>query len=57
MKKEDKKYLKQEYLRSEIINQGYDQISFINYISSLKEDGANIDNWTFTELTTIVSEF
>lgn len=57
---------KQAFLRSEIIEKGYNPNFFQRFVESLKEDGflirffvfksnlgANIDNWTFEELTEV----
>ena len=39
---------KQQFLRSEIIDQGYNPDDFTTYMGSLRgEEGLNIENWTF----------
>ena len=49
---------KQQYLRSEIIDQGYDPNDFSAFMSSIKgEDGLNVDNWSFSDLKTVVNQF
>lgn len=50
--------LKQQYLRSEIIDQGYDPEEFSQFLVSQKgEDACDIDNWTMSELEEIVKMF
>ncbi len=48
--KEQQRFLKQTYLREHILDEGYDANEFMQFITDAKEDGANIDNWTMTEL-------
>ena len=49
---------KQQYLRSEIIDQGYNPEDFSTYMGNIRgEEGLNIENWTFSELQEIVSQF
>ena len=48
---------KQKYLRNEIMNQNYDTNKFSDYISNLKENGVDLNNWTLEELKKVVSEF
>ena len=49
---------KQQYLRSEIINQGYNPEDFSTYMGNIRgEEGLNIENWTFSELQEVVSQF
>ena len=54
---EKDKEVKINYLRKEIIDKNYNQIDFINFCLSKKENGDNIDNWTLEELPSIVQEF
>lgn len=50
--------IKQNYLRTEIIDKGYDAEEFTAYISSLKgEEGINLELWSMEELTNIVIGF
>ena len=42
---------KQKYLVEEIKNKNYDTEQFSDYISQLKENGTDLNNWTFDELT------
>ena len=50
--------IKQNYLRTEIIDKGYDAEEFTAYISSLKgEDGINLELWSMEELANIVIGF
>ena len=48
---------KQKYLRNEIMNQNYDTNKFSDYISNLKENGVDLNNWTLEELKKVVSDF
>jgi len=55
MSEEEKK---QQYLRSEIIDQGYNPDDFTTYMGSIRGDeGLNIENWTFTDLQQVVAQF
>ena len=46
---------KQDYLRKEIIDQGFDADFFISYIEKIKP--SELADWTFEELIIIVSQF
>ena len=48
---------KQELLQREIIEKNLDKGSFINFCLSKKENGDDLNNWTFAELEQIVKEF
>jgi hypothetical protein len=49
---------KQNYLRTEIIEQQYDPEEFSKFLSEEKEDiGLDLNNWTFEELKNVVSKF
>ena len=49
---------KQQYLRSEIIDQGYDPNEFSAFMANIRgEDGLNLDNWSFSDLQTVVNQF
>jgi uncharacterized protein YkuJ len=48
---------KQDYLKSEILKNGYKPEQFSEYISNLKENGQNIDNWQLNELKMVVMAF
>lgn len=48
---------KQIYLKENILNKGYDPNEFGAYMISLKENGNDINNWTFEELESIVHSF
>ena len=54
---EKEKEEKQNYLIKEIMEKNYDTEKFTDYISKLKENGDNVDNWTFDELKKVVSSF
>lgn len=49
---------KQQYLRKEIIDKGYDPDVFSKYIVDQKgEDGFDLENWAMNELAALVSNF
>ena len=49
---------KQQYLNSEIIQQGYDGNEFSNFISSIRgEQQVDLDTWSFEDLQTVVAQF
>ena len=48
---------KQQFLRDEIIDKGYDAGLFVEYITSVKEGGEDIDVWSFDELSDLVKKF
>ena len=48
---------KQMYLKENILDVGYDPTEFASYMTSLKEGGTNIGNWSFEELEEIVQSF
>ena len=54
---EKEKEEKQNYLIKEIMDKNYDTEKFTDYISKLKENGDNVDNWTFDGLKKVVSSF
>jgi len=57
MEKERIEY-KQNFLRTEIIDQGYSPEEFTDYLSSEKgENGLNLENWSFSQLQEIVRNF
>ena len=58
MKENNKKIEeKKKYLVEEIKNKNYDTEQFSDYISQLKENGTDLNNWTFDELKNVVSTF
>ena len=49
---------KQNYLRENILEKGYDVNMFINYLKSQKgEEGADISNWSMSDLQKVVQDF
>ena len=49
---------KQAFLRSEILDKGFDGNDFFNYLISLKgEEGGDLNNWQFPELQNVVKQF
>jgi hypothetical protein len=49
--------IKQQYLRSEIIDKGYDPEKFSEFLSSQSEKGLDIESWTIEELGEAVYKF
>ena len=44
---ENERSVKQNYLRAEIVDEGYDSEQFLNFLCSIKgEESADIDNFT-----------
>ena len=54
---EDQLLLKQNLLQAEILEKNYDQDDFLNYCTSQKENGDDLNNWTYEELKTCVKNF
>lgn len=49
---------KQEYLRQEIMEQGYDGNAFFVFISSIRgEEEVDLDSWSFEDLKSVVAQF
>lgn len=48
---------KQQYLFQEIIQKNYDPEQFQEYIFKAKPNGEDLDNWSLSELKSIVTEF
>ena len=49
---------KQEYLRENILDKGYDANLFADYLITKKgEDGADIGSWSMNDLRQVVEEF
>ena len=55
--KDEELHLKQSYLKSEIIDKNLDQDKFLDYCIKVKENGDDINSWTFDELKKCVSDF
>ena len=53
----DQLQLKQNLLQSEILEKNYDQMEFLQFCISQKENGDDLNNWTYDELKTCVSNF
>ena len=53
----DQLQLKQELLKSEILDKNLDQMKFLQYCISQKENGDDLNNWTMEELKTCVLNF
>ena len=48
---------KQKYLVAEIKEKNYDPEKFSDYISKLKDNGTDLNNWNFDELKQVVFNF
>lgn len=53
----DSKLQKQMYLKEHILTAGYDPNEFGQFMFSQRENGTDIDSWTFEELKTLVDTF
>ena len=49
--------IKQHFLRSEIIDKGYDPEKFSEYFNSISDKGLDVEAWTIEELREIVLQF
>ena len=54
---DDEKIAKQKLLKSEIIDNSYEQSEFIEFCMQRKKDGDDLNNWTYEELKLIIKEF
>jgi len=54
---EEERKIKQTYLREAIVDAGYNPDRFIQYLVSIKENGADVDNWTLSELQSEVKTY
>ena len=57
MIEEDEISKKQNLLNMEIVDKNYDQNEFINFCLSKKENGDDLNSWTYDELLGVVHEF
>ena len=49
---------KQNYLRTEILDKGFDPDQFLNFLIEKRgEDGSDLEKWAFSDLSTVVQEF
>jgi sorting nexin-7/30/sorting nexin-8 len=53
----DQLQVKQQLLKAEIIDKNLDQMKFLQYCISQKENGDDLNNWTLEELKTCVNNF
>lgn len=54
----DTEELKQNYLRENILDKGYEAEDFVSYLTSKKgEEGVNLNNWSLKELKSVVQEY
>ena len=54
---QDELQLKQQFLKAEIIDKKLDQNKFLDFCISQKENGDDLNNWTFEELKLCVQNF
>ena len=54
---QDQLHLKQELLKAEIITKNYEGQKFLEYCMNLKENGDDMNNWTYDELKSVVENF
>jgi len=48
---------KKDLLRKEILDMNYDKEIFLDFCTSKKENGDDLDVWTLNELEQVISEF
>ena len=48
---------KQELLKTEIIDKNHDKQAFLDFCISKKENGDDLDCWTYEELKAIIEDF
>ena len=53
----DQLLLKQNLLQTEILEKNYDQMEFLNFCTSQKENGDDLNNWNLDELKACVENF
>ena len=54
---QDQLKMKQQFLQKEILEKKYDQNKFLQFCTSQRENGDDLNNWTFEELKTVVTNF
>ena len=58
MSDSDSELEKQNYLRENILNKGYEAEDFVSYLTSKKgEEGVDLSNWSLDELKNVVQEY
>ena len=57
MEEQDQLQIKQELLKTEILDKNLDQMKFLQFCISQKENGDDLNNWTLEELKTCVNDF
>lgn len=53
----NERFLKQQFLKNSVLNQGYNPGDFSEYLGGERENGKDIDNWSLDELETMVYQF
>ena len=48
---------KQNLLKTEIIQSGYRPQDFVDFVNKIKEEGSDVDNWTYEELEELIRQF
>jgi len=54
---EDQTLKKQNFLRSAILEKGFDPAHFTEYLDAQRPDGTDIDNWSFSSLEESVNKY
>lgn len=54
---EDNREIKQNYLREQILETGYDPGHFASYLCKERSDGDDIDNWSVESLIDVVKQY
>ena len=49
--------MKQDLLKSEILDKNYDKDKFVDYCMSLKDNGDDLNFWEFEELEEVIKNF
>lgn len=57
MTTQDELNQKKNLLKTEILDKNYDQDKFIQFCTTKKENGDDMNNWTLSELHTVIAEF
>lgn len=48
---------KQELLKNEILDNNFDKEAFVDFCINKKENGDDLNSWTYDEITEIIKEF
>lgn len=53
----DETTAKQQFLRTEVLEKGYDATDFTDFLADKREDGDDLDNWSKKSLEIAVGKF